>query len=96
MRESTVEKALVKAARDRGGIAYKFRSLNRPSVPDRIVLLRGRMAFVECKAPGEKPTKAQLREHARLGALGFKVLIIDHAGNAEHIVGAIERWGSLP
>lgn len=33
--------------------------------------------FVELKAPGKEPTLQQLREHARLRRLGFKVSVID-------------------
>lgn len=47
-------------------------------MPDRIVLLPdGKIIFVECKAPDEKPRPDQLREHARLFALGFHVVVLD-------------------
>ncbi len=36
------------------------------------------VAFTECKAPGKKPTTAQLKEHERLRALGFTVNIVDN------------------
>lgn len=87
MRESAVETALVEAVKDRGGIAYKFTSPNRPNVPDRLVLLPGgRARFVECKAPGERPTPAQLREHQRLAALGFEVAVLDEAVLAKGVL----------
>ncbi|MGL9751795.1 MAG: VRR-NUC domain-containing protein [Symbiopectobacterium sp.] len=78
IRESTIEKHLVAEVKKAGGMAYKFVSPGRRSVPDRIVLLPGgRMVFVECKAPGEKPRPEQLREHERLRALGFTVVVLD-------------------
>ncbi|WP_407575376.1 PDDEXK family nuclease [Raoultella terrigena] len=62
-----------------GGIAYKFVSPGRRSVPDRIVLLPGgRIVFVECKSPGKTPRADQLREHERLRALGFNVVVLDN------------------
>ena len=93
-----------------GGVAYKFTSPQRRSVPDRLVLRNGddeaiailqscfadiqlsrehaleiahgilyRYAhFVETKATGAKPTGGQCREHTRLRALGFTVLVIDN------------------
>lgn len=77
-RESAIEKHLVAEVRKEGGIAYKFVSPGRRSVPDRIVLLPGgRVTFVECKAPGKKPRPEQLREHERLRALGFTVAVLD-------------------
>ncbi|EKN6174714.1 VRR-NUC domain-containing protein [Yersinia enterocolitica] len=78
IREDSIEDNLVKEVKKAGGIAYKFISPGRRSVPDRLVLLPdGKVIFVECKAPGEKPTAAQLREHDKLRALGFTVRVLD-------------------
>ncbi|MDN8068788.1 hypothetical protein [Burkholderia vietnamiensis] len=78
MLEKTVETYLVDRVRAAGGDAYKFTSPQRRSVPDRIVAFPpGRLYFVELKRPGNKPTKAQLREHERLRALGCDVRVID-------------------
>ncbi len=78
IRESTVENNLVKKVKAAGGTAYKFTSPGRKAVPDRLVLLPGgRVVFVECKAPGEPPRTDQVREHNRLRALGFKVVVLD-------------------
>ncbi|MDG0507430.1 VRR-NUC domain-containing protein [Klebsiella quasipneumoniae] len=77
-RESLIEKHLVAAVKTAGGVAYKFVSPGRRSVPDRIVLLPGgRIIFVECKSPGKAPRVDQLREHERLRALGFNVVVLD-------------------
>ena len=86
-RESIIEKHLVAEVKKAGGRAYKFLSPGRRSVPDRIVLLPGgRLVFVECKAPGEQPRADQLREHKRLRALGFTVVVLD-SKNLEEILG---------
>lgn len=78
MLERDIEAHLVKRVKEAGGIAMKFTSAQRRSVPDRIVLMpEGRIWFAELKAPGKKPTEAQQREHERLRALGFTVLVID-------------------
>lgn len=78
MLEKTIEAHLVKRVKERGGVAYKFTSPQRRSVPDRLVLLPGGVVeFIELKAPGKKPTPMQLREHERLRALGLAVLVID-------------------
>ena len=78
IRESTIEKHLVAEVKKAGGIAYKFLSPGRRAVPDRLVLLPGgRAVFVECKAPGEKPRPEQVREHERLRARGFTVVVLD-------------------
>ncbi|BEO04319.1 VRR-NUC domain-containing protein [Serratia marcescens] len=78
LRESPIERHQVAQVKAAGGTAYKFTSPGRRSVPDRLVLLPGgRAVFVECKAPGEKPRPDQLREHNRLRALGFEVVVVD-------------------
>ena len=47
-------------------------------MPDRIVLLPGCcFAFVEVKAPGEKPRPLQLSRHRLLRRLGFPVYVLD-------------------
>lgn len=90
MLESKIEAHLVKRVKDVGGAAYKFTSPQRRAVPDRLVLLPGgRATFVECKATGQRPTDAQAREHARLWALGFPVLVIDSIEGVEAFVGGV-------
>ncbi|EDY2715218.1 VRR-NUC domain-containing protein [Salmonella enterica] len=85
-RENLIEKHLVAEVKKAGGVAYKFISPGHRSVPDRIVLLPGgRIVFVECKAPGKAPRAAQVREHERLRALGFTVVVLD-SKNLEGII----------
>lgn len=77
-RESSIERHLVAQVKAAGGTAYKFTSPGRRGVPDRLVLLPGgRAVFVECKAPGEQPRSDQVREHNRLRAMGFEVVVLD-------------------
>ena len=78
MREKAIEKKLVQAAKVAGGIAPKFMSPGFDGMPDRIVLLPGgHIAFVEVKAPGEKPRPLQLARHRLLRELGLKVYVLD-------------------
>ena len=82
MRESQLEQKLVHHITKLGGIAYKFSSPNRRSVPDRLcVMPNGRVFFVELKAPGKAPTPLQRHEHELLRALGHTVLVIDNIGD---------------
>ena len=67
MREKTIEQHLVKEAKRRGGIAPKLVSPGFDGMPDRLVLLpKGRIAFVEVKAPGETPRPLQASRHRLL------------------------------
>ena len=87
MRERDIEEYLVTRVKAMGGIAYKFTSPVRANVPDRIVVLpEGLLVFVELKAPGKVPNAAQAREHARLRALGQRVVVIDSLAGVEDLL----------
>lgn len=59
-------------------MALKFVSPGMAGIPDRLVLLpRGRIYFVELKAPGKNLRPLQLKRKRQLEALGFKVYVID-------------------
>ena len=92
MREKEIEKKLTQAVKNRGGICPKFVSPGFDGMPDRIVLLpKGRMAFVEVKAPGEKPRPLQLARHRLLRRLGFKVYVLDDKNQIQEIISEVMR-----
>ncbi len=89
MREKEIEKKLNQAVKCRGGICPKFVSPGYDGMPDRIVLFPGgKIAFVEVKAPGEKPRPLQLSRHRLLRRLGFRVYVLDAA---EQIGGILDE-----
>lgn len=78
MRERDIERAFVMRVEALGGIAEKFTSPGRRSVPDRIVTMPGgKIIFVELKAPGKMPTKLQDRDHSRRRNMGCDVRVIN-------------------
>ena len=86
MEEKKIEKALIKAVKRIGGLALKFVSPGYDGVPDRLILIaKGKVAFVEVKAPDEEPRKLQLSRHRKLRSLGFKVYVLDD----EKMIGGI-------
>ena len=91
MNEKIIERKLVKTAKNMGGLALKFISPGYDGVPDRIVLFPGgRIAFVEVKAPGEKPRPLQLSRHRLLRRRGFRVYVLDAAEQIGGILDEIE------
>lgn len=87
MREKQIERKLVSAVKAAGGIAPKFVSSGYDGMPDRLLLFPGGgMAFVEVKAPGEKPKPLQTARHRMLRILGFKVYVLDAATDIDKIV----------
>lgn len=101
MLEKAVEGYFCKEVAKIGGIAEKFTSPGRRSVPDRLVLLPAqfemdgymrrpaRAIFVELKAPGRVATEAQKRDHERRRAMGFRVEVIDSKEAVDEFIRSI-------
>ena len=78
MLEKDIEAKICDYAKANWLLVYKFTSPQRRGVPDRLfVLPMGRIFFMEMKAPGNKPTPAQEREHYRLRQAGVTVYWTD-------------------
>lgn len=71
--EKVIEKHLVKAVRGMGGLAIKGNTINTKGFPDRAIHLPGaKIAYLELKSEGKKPTKLQNHWLKLLSDLGFK------------------------
>lgn len=95
MRESTIERHLVKRVKELGGEVRKVQFIGRRGAPDRLVMLPdpgpGSGTFnnawwVELKAPGVKPEPHQVREHARMQRMGQRVVVIDSIEGVEALL----------
>lgn len=88
MLEREIEAYLVRRVAQRGGKAYKFVSPGNAGVPDRLVVLPGgKVFFVECKAPGEKPRPLQVAQISKLERLGCRVFVIDSKERIDEVMG---------
>lgn len=87
MRESFVEKKLRLSAESFRGVAIKFVSPSLTGVPDRIVILpKGKICFVEIKAPRRKPSKMQRYVLRKLYRLGVRVAVVDNVITAKRLI----------
>ena len=78
MRESEIEKYLVKRVKELGGEVRKVKWIGRHGAPDRLVMMPpNHTKWVELKTPGEIAKPHQLREHKRMQAMGQRVEVID-------------------
>ena len=95
MREKKIEQKLVTAVKKHGGICPKFVSPGFDGMPDRLLLLpHGRFAFVEVKAPNQKPRPLQLSRHRLLRRLGFKVYVLDALEDIDKIILEVKNDGT--
>lgn len=76
MRESEVEKYLVRRIESLQGEVRKLTWQNRSHAPDRFVALNG-VWLVELKAPGKVERPGQVRERQRLVANGVRCRVLD-------------------
>ena len=95
MREYVIEDAFRDEVAKRGGLALKFTSQTMNGLPDRLVLLLGgKAAFVELKAPGKTMRPLQVKRKEQLEALGFPVFCVDRFEQIRPVLDAIEAWWS--
>ncbi len=76
VRENKVEKHLDSEVTSLGGLTRKWVSPGRDGVPDRIVILRCRILFVEVKTADGVLSPQQIREHKRLRDCGATVVTV--------------------
>lgn len=77
MKESVIEKYLVKRVKGIGGLCYKFVSPGNSGMPDRLVVYNGKIIPVETKRPGGKPRDLQQWVHEQFGSCGVIVYTLD-------------------
>lgn len=88
VREADIEQHLVVELLTRGHLCLKLHTPGFNGIPDRLCLMKGgRVAFVELKAPGERPKPHQHRRHALLRELGFQVEVIDTVAGVDQFIG---------
>lgn len=81
MKESVIERYLVKQVKRYGGETRKVKFVGHDGAPDRMVMLPNDhllapIVWVELKSPTGRLRPAQIREHARMRALGQLVYVI--------------------
>jgi hypothetical protein len=93
VREKDIEQHLLRGVRALGGLCLKWVSPGAVGVPDRIVFCRGRITFVELKAPGKKPTAAQERMIERLRWQGADVVWLSSKQEVDDFLDPeADRW----
>lgn len=85
MLEKDIEKSLVKHIKTKGGLCIKLNSSTMAGLPDRLVILKNKIIFIELKAPKQKPRKLQTVIMDRLKSLGCDVRLIDNLEDIKNI-----------
>lgn len=78
MRERVIEEYLYRCIKVLGGLPIKLTSSGHRGLPDRLCVMRyGILIWVECKAPGRKPSALQKVVIAALKERKQLVIVID-------------------
>mgnify|MGYP000169640768 CR=1 FL=1 len=88
MRESDIEKYLVKKVKEIGGECRKVKWIGRKSAPDRLVVFNG-VYFIELKRPGKYLNPSQQREYIRLTQLNADVRCITTIEEVDEFINEI-------
>lgn len=89
MLEKEVEAKIVRYAKDKGVLTYKFSSPQQRGVPDRLFLHGGIALFMEVKRAGKQPTKLQLKHMERIREAGHYACWVDNPHDGKIAVGAL-------
>lgn len=77
MKESQIEKFLVRKIKESGGLCFKFISPGNPGVPDRIVITpTGKTIYVELKTETGQLTKMQKLQIEQIREKGADVRVL--------------------
>lgn len=85
MLEKKIEQELVKHIKAKGGLCIKLNSSTMAGLPDRLVILKNKIMFIELKAPKQKPRMLQTVIMDRLKRLGCDVRVIDNLEDIQKI-----------
>jgi hypothetical protein len=93
--EKEIEKKVCDYAKSKGCYVRKFVSPNNRSVPDRIIIAPGgAVGFLELKRGGQKPTKAQEAEMAKLDNVGATAYWCDNVVAGQMFVDRLVGLGA--
>lgn len=80
--EAKIERDTNRVAAKHGWVVRKLITEGNKGAPDRMYMRKGRIVFIEYKAPGEPPSPKQKIEHKRYRQNGFEVVVADNVKDA--------------
>ena len=92
MRESVIERLLANKVKALGGLSYKFSSPSHAGVPDRVVIFKSRVVFVELKTETGKLSGIQIKTIRDMREQGADVRVLKGAGEVTAFIDEIQKW----
>ena len=94
MLEAQIEKYLKREIEKLGGASIKFLSPSMVGVPDRIVVLKGRIWFVELKTERGVVSKVQLKAQGLLLRLGLDVRTLKGISEVKKFIEEVKTYNN--
>lgn len=94
-REFVVEDYLKEKIESIGGKCYKFVSPGYDGMPDRLIVCKGSVVFIECKRPGKKPRKLQEVRLKEIRDQGVPAFCIDSKNQVDLLVARLTDLGAI-
>lgn len=94
-REFVVEDYLKEKVEQLGGKCYKFVSPGYDGMPDRLVLYRGAVVFIECKKHGKKPRKLQEVRLREIMDQRVPAYVIDSKEQVDNLIARLSTCGRI-
>lgn len=91
--EAKIEQKLKQKIQASGGICWKLVSPGTLGVPDRLIIRKGKVYFVELKAPGAKPRASQRTRAKQLRRVGAHVYCISNTEQVELFCKEVKKSG---
>jgi hypothetical protein len=91
MMEKHIERKLVEGIRKLGGVAVKFASPGSAGWPDRLIIIRGRVIFVELKTATGRLSPMQAHRLEQLVGLGMWVDVLKGDNEVKEFLDEIAR-----
>jgi hypothetical protein len=89
IKENVIEEELIRRVKAAGGICEKVTVLSSRGFFDRLVVLPGRIVFVECKKPrGGRVSAHQMLKHDRYRRLGAAVVVVKTFADIDRLMAA--------
>lgn len=95
MRESTIEKYLVKEIKKLGYLIRKTQFIGVVGCPDRLIMTPAITVWIETKAPDKAPKPHQARQHDLMRQNGQIVEIIDSKEGVDRLIYHIKDINSI-
>jgi hypothetical protein len=84
--ESLIETEASFYAGTKGMLSLKLNVRGRVGWPDRLFIYKGKVFFIEFKAPGEVPRKVQTYIHNMIKSHYIEVFVVDSLDQAKEII----------